>query len=180
MKDDLFNIDVDWDLGFGDNDIADVGDMSSTKVPVSHRRKTQCVEISTKHIYRRGFSESRILEAMKIERLKDGYSYHFISAGDADSLSFLKVVLENFNRLDYLLISTWVMNAEDILQIREWIDCGTLNNVDIYVGEIFPNSYKIEWEMLNRLVAETKCGRLCYFKNHSKIFAGFGGGEHSQ
>lgn len=169
----LFNIDTD--KCFDRNDENNTRPAAST--PTEHRRRTQCLSVSTTHRYRRGFSEARILEAMKLERLQDGCSYHFISAGDADSLSFLKVVLANFQRLEYLLISTWVMNAEDILLIREWIEEGILNRVDFYLGEIFPNSYRIEWGLLQDLIRDTKCGRLCNFKNHSKIFAGEGGGN---
>lgn len=46
--------------------------------------------------------------------------------------------------------------------------------MDFYVGEIFPNSYGVEWYMVNQLVNETGCGRVVSFRNHSKIYAGVG------
>lgn len=46
--------------------------------------------------------------------------------------------------------------------------------MDFYVGEIFPNSYGVEWYMLNQLINETGCGRVVSFRNHSKIYAGYG------
>lgn len=140
----------------------------------SGRRKTECVEFSSRYLYRRGFSESRLLEAMQLERFEPGQSWHFITAGDVDSLSFLKVVLLHQPKLKHLVWSTWCMAAEDVLQFREWIEDGTIEKMDCYVGEIFPGSYKVEWKMLKSLVEETGCGRVAVFRNHSKVYAGYG------
>lgn len=141
----------------------------------SSRRKVACTELSERYIYRRGFSESRLLEAMKLEKLRNGDSWHFITHGDCDSLSFLKVVLLNQPKLDYLLFSTWCMAGEDVLQFRHWIEDGTIEKLDCFVGEIFPRTYKVEYRMLNELINDTHCGRLQVCRNHSKIYAGHGG-----
>ena len=140
----------------------------------SHRRVSACVTLSERYLYRRGFSEARLLEAMKLERFQPGQCWHFITAGDVDSLSFLKVVLLHQPRLDYLLFSTWCMAAEDILQLRQWIDEGVIDKMDCYVGEIFPGSYRVEYSMLRQMVEETQCGRIAVFRNHSKVYAGTG------
>ncbi len=71
-----------------------------------------------------------------------------------------------------MLLSTWCMAYEDILYIFEKVEDGTIKKLDIYVGEIFKNSYKMEFELVNKMFEKYKCGRLCTFKNHSKIFAG--------
>ena len=83
----------------------------------SRRRKTACIELSNKYLYRRAFSETQLLDVVDFD-YKMGHSYHFITGGDVDSLSFLKTVLRQQD-LDYLLFSTWYMAAEDILQIEE-------------------------------------------------------------
>ena len=119
-----------------------------------------------------------MLEAMKLERLRKGQSWHFITAGDVDSLTFLKVVLLHQPKLHYLLFSTWCMAAEDILQLQQWIEQGVIEKMDCYVGEIFPGSYRVEWQMLNKLIADTHCGRVAVFRNHSKIYAGYGDKWH--
>ena len=111
---------------------------------------------------------------MKLAKLQIGQSWHFITAGDVDSLSFLKVVLLHQPKLHHLLFSTWCMAAEDILQFREWVETGIIERLDCYVGEIFPTSYRVEYRMLQQLVSDTQCGRLAVFRNHSKIFAGHG------
>ena len=136
------------------------------------RRTVECVELSTSYLYRRAYSETQLLDVLPKE-FKEGCSYNCITAGDVDSLSYLKVVLRQQD-LDYCLFSTWCMAAEDILQFRHWVEEGRIKKLDAYVGEIFPNSYKIEYKMLKDMYAELNCGRIAVFKNHSKIFAGYG------
>ena len=140
------------------------------------RRKTECIVRSDKLIYRKAYSETQLLDAVGFD-FKEGESYHCITAGDVDSLSYLKVVLRQQD-LDYCLFSTWCMAAEDILQFRHWVEEGMIKKLDAYVGEIFPNSYKIEYKMLKDMYAELNCGRIAVFKNHSKIFAGYGDKFH--
>ena len=114
----------------------------------------------------------KLLEAMQYVKLQDGVSYNFITAGDVDSLSYLKVVL-NQHDLDYVLLSTWCMAAEDILQLQRWWEAGRIKKFDMYLGEIFPGSYKIEWQMVKKFYQEhPDVGRAAVFKNHSKIYAG--------
>ena len=66
------------------------------------------------------------------------------------------------------------MAADDILQIEEWLSLGKIKKLDIYVGEIFPNSYKLEFKKLKEIFEKHNCGRIAVFKNHSKIYAGIG------
>ena len=66
-----------------------------------------------------------MLEAMKYVKLRRGHTYNFITAGDVDSLTYLKVVL-NQHDLDFVLLSTWCMSAEDILQIQQWYEAGRI------------------------------------------------------
>lgn len=69
-----------------------------------------------------------------------GNSYHVISSGDIDSLSFLEHVLK-FYDLDYLILSTWCMAGEDVAQLENWLNTGKIKRLDAYCGEIFPNQY---------------------------------------
>lgn len=122
--------------------------------------------------YRRAFSEVKLLEAMRYQHLQKGVTYNFITAGDVDSLSYLKVVL-NQHDLDYCLLSTWCMAAEDVFQFLEWYKSGRIKKIDMYLGEIFPNSYRVEWGMVKEFYAKNpEAGRAAVFRNHSKIYAG--------
>lgn len=150
---------------------------SDAPTNTSHRRTTACIELSTRHLYRRAFSEVSLIDACGKFDFKEGESYHFITAGDVDSLSYLKAVLRQ-QSLKYCLLSTWCMAAEDILQLQLWCNEGRIKQLDMYVGEIFPSTYKIEFKMLQDMYADggknVGGGRLAVFRNHSKIYAGYG------
>lgn len=138
----------------------------------TRRRTKLCTELSQRYEYRRAFSEVSLLQAMQYVRLQQGVTYNFITGGDVDSLSYLKIVL-NQHDLDYALCSTWCMAAEDILQLTEWYEAGKIRKLDLYVGEIFPGSYRIEWQMVKTFYHEhPEAGRVAVFRNHSKIYAG--------
>lgn len=144
---------------------------------ITKRRTTECLELSLKYEYRRAFSEVNLINSAGLE-FKENHSYNFLTAGDVDGLSYLKLIL-NHQNLDYCLVSTWVINAEDILQIENWIDEGKIKRLDMYLGEIFPNSYKVEFLMIQKLFDKFEgLGRYAVFKNHSKIFAGYGDKFH--
>lgn len=139
-------------------------------------RKTEVYELTPKYEYRRAFSETKLLDALAAPgfHFEEGHCYNFISAGDVDSLSYLKAVLRQ-QPLYYCLASTWCMGAEDILQFREWVESGRIRKLDIYVGEIFHGSYGTEFRMLKRLYHDhPDLGRFALFRNHSKVFAGTG------
>lgn len=133
--------------------------------------RSTCIKRNTKSIYRRAFSETQLLDIMPLD-MKDGESYHCITGGDVDSLSFLKIVLRQ-QSLDYLLFSTWCMASEDIHQFEDWLESGKIKKIDAYVGEIFPGNYKQEYKLLVPLI-EKYGGRVAVFRNHSKIYAGYG------
>jgi len=135
------------------------------------RRNTECIERLTRNVYRRAFSETQLLDVTPRE-MKKGYSYHFITAGDVDGLSYLKIILRQ-QPLDYCLFSTWCMAADDILQIEEWLASGKIKTMDAYVGEIFPGTYRYEYKKLKEVIPAYG-GRIAVFRNHAKIFAGTG------
>lgn len=129
----------------------------------THRRKTMCIELSERYLYRRAFSECSLLDACGQFDFSPGHSYHFITAGDVDALSYLKAILRQ-QPLDFCLFSTWCMGAEDILQLEAWLQEGKILHLDAYVGEIFPNSYKVEYTLLKEVFARnTGGGENCCF-----------------
>jgi len=81
------------------------------KPPV--RRNVICTKRNDRNIYRRAFSETQLLDVLGFD-FKEGESYHTISGGDVDILSFLKCVLRQQN-LKHCLFSTWCMAQDDIL-----------------------------------------------------------------
>jgi len=124
-----------------------------------------------RQIYRKAFSETQLLDVLGFD-FKDGESYHCISAGDVDFLSYLKVMLRQQD-LEYCLFSTWCMAFDDIMEMEEWLEAGKIKRMDGYVGEIFPGSYRVEYAKL-KPVLEKHGGKVVVFRNHAKIFAGYG------
>jgi len=133
--------------------------------------RSTCIKKNDKSIYRRAFSETQLLDILPLD-MKDGESYHCITGGDVDSLSYLKIILRQQD-LDYCLFSTWCMASEDIHQFEDWLNSGKIKRLDAYMGEIFPGTYKQEYQLL-KLVIEKHGGKVAVFRNHSKIFAGYG------
>lgn len=128
------------------------------------------IERTDKHVYRRAFSEMNLLNKMGLE-MKDGHSYHFITGGDVDALSYLQLAMKFTGTIKHMLFSTWCMAGEDILAFDEWMTQGKILKLDAYCGEIFPNTYAKEYALLQSVFKKHDCGRICIFKNHSKIFA---------
>lgn len=122
-------------------------------------------------MYRRAYSEVELLDMMGHD-FRDGESYHVISGGDIDSLSFLKVILRQQD-LEYCLLSTWCMALADVDEIASWIREGKIKSMDCYVGEIFPGSYYAEYAKLKEVIHAIG-GRVAVFRNHSKVYAGYG------
>jgi len=170
--DKLFN---DFDINFGDDEGKESELEAIEPMEEKRTRRATVLKRRTANIYRRAYSETQLLDLVT-EKFQDGESYHFITGGDVDALSYLKIILRQQD-LDYCLFSTWCMASEDVYQIQEWIAAGKIKKIDAYVGEIFPGSYKLEFKLLKKVI-EDAGGRVAVFKNHSKIFAGYGNKFH--
>lgn len=171
MADNLWNLDFS---AWGGQDKKQDPEQQAMQATTSHRRKTALLEISQKYEYRRAFSEMKLLDLCGEFKFTEGHSYNFLTGGDIDSLSFLKCILRQQN-LEHCLAATWCLAGEDILQLEEWVKEGKIRHLDMYLGEIFPTSYIIEWSMLKDMYdRHPGLGRYAVFRNHSKIFAGTG------
>ncbi len=140
------------------------------------RRGIRYTELSLKYEYRRAFSEVQLLDCLGTNgfRFEMGRCYCFISGGDVDSLSFLKAVLRQ-QSISQLVVSTWCMAVQDIIELRGWIEAGRIGKMDIYLGEIFKGSYAYEYATLKELYERNPgIGRMAIFRNHSKVMAGRG------
>lgn len=137
----------------------------------AEKERIQAYTRQSRRETRRAKSEAHLAEVWP-ERLEPGASYHFMSQGDVDSLSYLAAILRT-QRLDYLLFSTWCMALNDVAQIERWLLDGAIGRVDAYCGEIFPSQYADEHALLCDVI-RNHGGRVAVFRNHSKIMAGYG------
>ncbi len=169
--DKMDNLDFsDFDINFNDEQ-----EQEKPEKHYSHKRRTVVLKRMTNEVYRRAFSETRLLDI--VDELKEGYAYNFITEGDVDALSYLKLILRHQPKLKYVLISTWCMAFEDIYQIEEWLEEGAIEKMDIYLGRIFQKSYQYEKMMIERIMTKYN-GRVVIFRNHSKVIAGYGDQFH--
>ncbi len=118
---------------------------------------------------RRARSEAELAKLLP-ERLEMGVSYHVLSSGDIDSLSFLAHVCGAMP-LDYCMFSTWCMAMPDCEAFGGWVRSRRISRLDAYVGEIFPSQYSDEHLVMCQ-VSRDSGGRLAVFRNHSKIILG--------
>lgn len=118
---------------------------------------------------RRAKSEA-VLRDILPARIETGDAWHVLSSGDVDSLSYLAHLLAT-ESMDHVLLSTWCMAMADVEQILDWLSSGNIKTADLYVGEIFPNQYTAEHELLIEGIRKHGSGRVAVFKNHSKIIA---------
>lgn len=116
---------------------------------------------------RRAKAEARLAEILPA-RFTEGDSWHVLSHGDIDALSYLRHALAGVTHFDHVLMSTWCIARADIEEIASWLDAGRIDQFDLYAGEIFPNQYGDEYEQMLGMCDTYGC-RLVIAKNHSKI-----------
>lgn len=130
-------------------------------------RRAVAQKTANRHHMRRANAEATLAEILPA-RIAPGDSWHVASRGDIDSLSYLRHVLAGTTHLDHVLMSTWCIAKNDLTEIAAWLDCGRIEQFDLYAGEIFPGSYGDEYEQMLAMCA-TYGARLVVAKNHSKV-----------
>jgi hypothetical protein len=153
-----------------DTTLAAFGEEAEGVTAPTHHR-TRGTKTYDRQFFRRFKSERAIEECLEWE-FEKGAAYHIISGGDVDSLSFLKHVLRQ-QRVEYLALSTWCMALQDIEELDRYLELDRIGRLDSYVGEIFKGSYFNEYAQMLGL-HRRRGGRIAIFRNHSKVFAGFG------
>lgn len=167
-------LDLDLDLNFDDDlepeaQHAEPGKKGKKDPPpdqgpirIKHRK-------GLRQLTRKASSEIALETAMNWH-WENGDSYHCFSFGDVDSFSFFKMVLRQ-QRINYCALSTWCMAGEDVYSLIDWYKRGMLGRVDFYLGEIFQGSYPDVYELVTKEALPLWNGRLCIFRNHSKVMA---------
>lgn len=130
-------------------------------------RRATAQKSANRHHMRRANAEATLAEILPA-KIAPGESWHVISRGDIDSLSYLRHILAGVSHLDHVLMSTWCIAKNDLTEISAWLDAGRIEQFDLYAGEIFPGSYGDEYEQFMKMCDLYGC-RLIVAKNHSKV-----------
>jgi hypothetical protein len=130
-------------------------------------KKARAQKVATRLAIRRAKSEAHLAEILP-SRYDNGDSWHVISHGDIDSLSYLSHAISGVTHFDHVAISTWCMARPDLNQLAAWLDSGRIDQLDLYVGEIFPNQYGDEYARAKEMAEIYGC-RVVVARNHSKV-----------
>ena len=130
------------------------------------RKRARAAAIQTKYVLRRAKSEAVLADILPSDFVP-GTSYHVISHGDVDALSYLRHVVKH-RPLTHCAISTWCIARNDVAEVGRWLDSGLIEVMDWYVGEIFPGQYADAMALVETLVS-TYGGRVVVARNHSKV-----------
>ena len=147
---------------FFNDDFFSVSDGNEKMLKAS---ETVALKLKLKNEYRRAASEIKLLD-MDFD-FEEGDSYHFMTAGDVDALSFLSLILRQ-QKIKELYMSTWVAAQNDVDYLEKKIKDGRIGILKSFVGEIFKKQYPSVYNSLSK-ISEVKSA-----KNHSKIWAGRG------
>lgn len=168
-------IKINFDLNFLNSQLGvdeETPEETDDEAPAPEQEKSVAgLRTKVKHFERRIKSELALEQTLPWH-FEKGASYHCISFGDVDSLTYLRVIVKQ-QPLEYVLLSTWCMAITDAMEIKKWLDAGYIKRVDFYVGEIFTKQYAGVYQyMLENCLVEN--ARVAVFRNHSKVIAGFG------
>lgn len=165
--------DMEWDVCevdlWDDEPVVDEPKKSLTKEQEAHIRATRTRE---RHTMRRALSEDALYSQVDWH-WEDGMSYHCISGGDVDALSYLRMVVKQ-QPLDYCLVSTWCMAMTDAQELGRWVESGLIKRLDMYIGEIFMQRDPDIYAYLKNEVMSMCGGRVCALRNHAKVMVCIG------
>ncbi len=137
------------------------------QVAKTETRKAVAKKSANRHHMCRANAEATLADILPA-KFEDGESWHVLSRGDIDSLSYLRHIVQSVDHLDHVLMSTWCIAKNDLTEITKWLDTGRIKQFDLYAGEIFPGFYGDEYEQFMKMCDLYGC-RLVVAKNHSKI-----------
>lgn len=159
--------DIDLNAIFG---ALDLGEKEEPEARADDKSVT--VKRTKERHFERRVNSELALEQELPWHFEKGATYHSISFGDVDSLTYLRVIVKQ-QRLRYALLSTWCMAITDAEEIKKWMDAGYIERMDFYVGEIFTKQYAGVYQFIKENCLRNG-GRIAVFRNHSKVMAGFG------
>lgn len=155
------------DLFFGFDESQVLAIVQANKAEALERKTAVAKRSAQKKNIRRAKSEATLAEILPAQ-VASGESWHVMSHGDIDALSYLKHILNGAEHFDFVAVSTWCIAKPDLEQIAAWLEAGSIDEFALFAGEIFPNQYGDEYEMMQNMVAQYGC-KLVIAKNHSKV-----------
>ena len=148
-------------------ELARVGIPGQAKRPAIAKPTAIAHRSKQRHELRRAASEATLATILPAQ-FESGATWHVLSHGDIDALSYLRHAIAGYGYFDLVAISTWCIAMPDLLELRKWLDTGKIDRLELYGGEIFPSQYPDEYALATRMAAEYGM-RLVVARNHSKV-----------
>ena len=133
---------------------------------------TSAIKRKNRHLTRRAKSEE-VLRSVLPDMVEVGVSYHVMSSGDVDSMSYMTFFMINYC-FDEVLISTWVIADSDIDNLIDLMSNGRIKKLKLCLGEIYPGTYPAEYSSLLKMRDDFDF-EMVVARNHSKIMLMSGG-----
>lgn len=168
MTQDIDNMDFDNFL----NKPINRAKLENYKPRIDKCKKDNIIKRNKNTMYRSAYSEIQLLNLT--DKLEMGYIYNYLTSGDINTMSYLKLITRHYN-LDYLLMSTWAMGIEDVYQIRDLFVEKKIKKMDMFVDYRFLGIRKQQYNLFCDLFEEYD-GSITALQNHSKTMAGKGEG----
>lgn len=109
------------------------------------------------------------LAALLPAKIAAGDSWHVISTGDVDVLSFVRHLLTGVTHFETVSIATWRINRDDIEQIAAWLDAGRIEIFYLVIDQRFARLAPDEYERSRQIVRDYEGSTLTTCLNHSKV-----------
>ena len=134
--------------------------------------------LKTRYAYRRAYSEMELLDSLQAPGFvfEPGTAYNFMTRGDVDALSFLRLILRS-QKVERLTLSTWCIAPDDVLQLKKWISEGRIGRLDIWLGEIYRGNsgrHGVTVTSMREALKGLEGVTVRAGRNHAKVMAGRG------
>lgn len=128
--------------------------------------------------YRKAWSELQLLSVLGLSRPKAGASYHLLTGGEIDQISWIHVILRYVGRLDRLVMTTWKISADGCRDIRNLIVDDKVSSLSLFTGDRL--DYRREPFRAIDDLSKALPNRLCFscFPVHANVLAGINEAEN--
>lgn len=153
---------------FSDFDPADVAAAAAARADeIEAIGQAQAVRRRASVKTRRVHNAEKLAELLPTT-IAPGDSWHVLSSGDIDVLSYTRHLLAGAGYFDELFTTTWRINLEDIQQVTEWMDAGLIAEWHLLIDQRFqrlaPDAYQAA-----KAATDTYGGSVSMALNHSKV-----------
>ena len=145
-------------------DFMNIGEIEQTGMPMSRRMRRNDIKTRMKRVKKQ--EEAGL--ALDGELPGPGETWHYISAAKYDYWNVITEAIKIAGGADEFYASTWTMNRNNVLELIQLFDKGTIKKFSILTGTYFKaRETSVYAQLLNGIVERKQ--RYVAFINHTKI-----------